>query len=103
MTFETKRIALDMGADPVDLAADTDIGLEEFGQTLVPIVVQNVSTRTVRYAEVTAAPVADSVDVGHTIAPGAGVEFVITFGRPLWFWSATGATIAVSEGSPLGA
>ena len=102
MNFETKRITLTADAAPIDLAADSDIGLAadsgEFGQAW--IVVQNVSTRTVRYAETTAAPAGDATDVGHTLAPGAGVELLLTADAPFWFWSTTGATIAVSKGAP---
>ena len=102
MSLETKRITLTADADPIDLAADSDIDLTEYGLALNPVVVQNVSTRTVRYAEVQTAPDGTATDVGHTLAPGAGVEIILTFGRSFWFWSTTGATIAVSEGAPLG-
>ena len=98
MTFETKRIALAAGAAAVDLAADADLALTEIGISQASLAVQNVSTRTVRYAEVETAPAGTAVDVGHTLSPGAGIVVSLTFGRPFWVWSATGGTVAVSEG-----
>ena len=100
MTFDTKRITLAAGAAPVDLAADADFGLTEFGESQGFAAIQNVSTRTVRYAEAETAPAGTAVDVGHTLPPGAGVVVLLTLDRPFWFWSATGATIAISEGGP---
>ena len=100
MALSTKRITLAAGAAPVDLAADSDLALSEFGISQGSLAVQNVSTRTVRYAEVETAPAGTAADVGHTLAPGAGVVVLLTFERPFWIWSATGATIAVSEGAP---
>ena len=48
-TFETKRIALEAGEAPIDLAADPDWGMDELGALQAWAAVQNVSTRTVRY------------------------------------------------------
>ena len=98
MTFETKRSALAAGAAPVDLAADTDLALTELGVSQGSMAIQHVSTRTVRYAQVVAAPAGTATDVGHTLSPGAGIVVLVTYGRSFWIWSATGATIAVSEG-----
>ena len=100
MNFETRRISLAAGAAAVDLAADSDLALTELGVSQGSLAIQNVSTRTARYAEVETAPAGTAVDLGHTLPPGAGVVVLLTLDRPFWFWSATGATIAVSEGGP---
>ena len=99
MSFETRRISLAAGAAPVDLAAEPDWGLSELGIGHAWAAVQNVSTRTARYAEVETAPDGTATTVGHTLAPGAGLLILLVWDRPFWWWSATGATIAVSEGA----
>ena len=100
MSFETRRIALTAGTAPVDLAADPGWGLSELGISQGWAAIQNVSTRTVRYAEVVTAPDGSATDVGHTLPPGAGLVVLLTWNRPFWLWSATGATVAISEGAP---
>ena len=99
MSFQTKRIALTAGSAPIDLAADTDLALTELGISQGWLAIQNLSTRLVRYAEVEIAPSGSAEDVGHTLSGGAGVVVLLTFNRTFWFWSASGATIAVSEGA----
>ena len=99
MSLSTKRIELTAAAAPIDLSADTDLGLTELGISQAWAAVQNVSTRLARFAEVEIAPAGDSEDVGHTLSGGAGVVVLLTWNRPFWFWSASGATIAVSEGA----
>ena len=99
MSFDTKRIALTAGAAPIDLAADGDLALTELGISQAWLAVQNLSTRLVRFAEVEIAPAGDSEDVGHVLSGGSGVILLLTWSRPFWIWSASGATIAVSEGA----
>ena len=99
MSFETKRISLAAGAAPIDLAADADLALTELGISQGWLAVQNLSARLVRFAEVETAPAGTAEDVGHTLSGGAGVVALLTFNRPFWFWSASGAIIAVSEGA----
>ena len=101
MSFETKRITLAAGAAPIDLAADPDWGLSNIGINQVWAAVQNVSTRTVRFAETATAPAGTATDEGHTLPPGAGVVVLLSVNVPFWWWSSTGAAIAVSEGSPV--
>ena len=98
--FETRRITLAADDQPIDLADLADWELSDTGVSQRWAAVQNVSTRTVRYARVDAAPNGTAIDVGHTLAPGAGVVVLVTLDVPFWFWSATGATIAVSSGAP---
>lgn len=97
--FETRRTSLAAGAAPIDLAALPDWLLSELGIGHTWAAVENVSTRTVRYAETETAPDGTATDVGHTLAPGAGIIVLLAWNRPFWFWSATGATIAISEGA----
>ena len=61
------------------------------------VFVQNVSTRTARWRETRAAPAASDTASGHTLAPGAGIVIRVFAGCPFWWWSPTGAAIAVSE------
>ena len=99
MAVATKRITLTAGAAPVDLAADADLAVTELGISQAWLAIQNVSTRIVRYAEVPTAPAGTAADVGHTLSGGDGIVVLLTFDRPFWFWSASGATIAISEGA----
>ena len=102
MSFETRRITLAAGVAPIDLAAHPDW---RFGSSprlddryRAWAAIQNVSGRTARFAQVSAAPAGTATNVGHTLAPGAGVVVLLETGRPFWLWSTTGATLAVSEG-----
>ena len=97
--FETKRIALAAGAAPVDLAADSDFGLSELGELWTWLAVQNVTTRLARYRETTLAPAGTATDTGFTLSGGAGLIILVNYGVPFWFWSASGATIAISPGA----
>ena len=99
MSFDTKRISLAAGATPLDLAADADLALTELGISQGWLAIQNLSTRLVRYAEADPSPAGTATDVGHTLSGGDGVVVLVTWNRPFWIWSATGATIAVSEGA----
>lgn len=99
MSFETKRLTLSAGSPPIDLSADTDLALTELGISQGWLAIQNLSTRLVRYAEVEIAPSGTAEDAGHVLSGGSGVVVLLSFGRAFWFWSATGATIAVSEGA----
>ena len=99
MTFETKRLTLSAGSAPIDLAADPDLLLTELGISQGWLAVQNLSTRLVRYAEVEVAPAGTAEDAGHVLSGGSGVILLLTWNRPFWFWSASGAVIALSEGA----
>ena len=99
MSFETKRVNLTARAAPIDLAADADLALTELGISQAWVAIQNVSTRIARYAEAETAPAGTAVAVGHTLSGGDGIVVLVTYARPFWFWSASGATIAVSEGA----
>ena len=99
MALDTKRIVLAAGAAPINLAADADLALTELGISQAWAAVQNVSTRLARFAEVEIAPAGTAADVGHVLAGGDGVVLLLTWSRPFWIWSASGATVAVSEGA----
>ena len=104
MAVETKRIELAAGAAPVDFTVDPDLELRDDG--LLParstghFAVQNVSTRIARYSESATAPAGTATDVGHTLSGGDGIIIQLISGRPFWWWSATGATVAVSAAAP---
>ena len=100
MSFETKRIALTAGAAPIDLAVDADIALTELGIAAANVAIQNVSTRIARYQETTTAPAGTATDTGHTLSGGDGVLVQVLYGEPFWWWSASGATIAISPAAP---
>ena len=102
MAVETKRLVLATGAAPVNLTIDPDLVLRDDGleRSVGFFAVQNVSTRIARYAEAAIAPAGDSTDSGHSLSGGDGVIIQLVSGRPFWWWSASGATVAISAAGP---
>ena len=102
MAVETKRIILAAGAAPVDLTVDPDLELRDDGlnRAVGFFAIQNVSTRIARYSEAPTAPAGTATDVGHTLSGGDGLLVQLISDRPFWWWSATGATLAISAAAP---
>ena len=102
VAVETKRIELAAGAAPVNLTADPDLELRDDGleRRVGFFAIQNVSTRIARYSEEATAPAGTATNVGHTLSGGDGVIIQLVSDRPFWFWSASGATLAVSAAAP---
>ena len=102
MSVDTKRITLAAGAAPVDLTVDPDLELRDDGldRSVGYFAVQNVSTRIARYSEAADAPAGTATNVGHTLSGGDGLIIQLISGRSFWWWSASGATLAISAASP---
>lgn len=100
MSFQTKRIEFGDDTAPYDLAADTDVDLQEHSPFLFKwIAIQNVSDATAYYQETADAPANTATDSGHTLPPGAGIVVMLNYNCPLWIWGA-GVTVAVSPAAP---
>jgi len=81
LSFDTKRIALGAADAPLNLAADSDVGVSRNGIRQGWVAIQNTSTRTARYTLALRPPGATATDVGHVLSPGVVSRFSGIEGR----------------------
>ena len=89
---------LSLSTTPVDLTALADIAAAIAARGSASLVIQNTGIgKTVVLAEQALAPAAGSRD-GFVLKYGDSASLEAEPGSPIWSWSTTTATLAISQG-----